>query len=469
MSFSNLTFVFIFLPAVLFVYYLADKKLKNIIFIFASAVFYTWNGKGFILFLLLSVFVNYLMVQALDYYRKKVKVQKVLFTLTIILNLIPLFYYKYFNFTINNLNDFFGLNIRAEKVVLPLAISFFTFQSLSYIIDVYRGKVKAEKNILNLMLFVMMFPTLLSGPIVRYVDIEDQLKDREVNLEKFTLGIRRFVIGLAKKVIVATAFGTIVDEIFKNNPSDLSLTTAWLGGICYSLQIYFDFSGYSDMAIGIGKMFGFNYKENFNYPYISKSITEFWRRWHISLGTWFREYVYIPLGGNRKGNLKLVINIFVVWTLTGIWHGASWNFILWGMYFGFLLLFERFVINKILKKLPVVVSHIYALIFIIIGWVIFRAEGISFIKAYLIRMFNITGGNIIDNQAMFYLTSYKIEFAIGIIFSMPILSFVSNKVKLKMWKNIFYYCEPLVVTALFILSLMYVMNSNFTPFIYFKF
>ncbi|MHC1681707.1 MAG: MBOAT family protein [Clostridiaceae bacterium] len=469
MYFSGLTFIFVFLPILLVVYYIADKRFKNIIFLLSSIVFYMWNGPSFLILLLSSILINYLMGLAMDYFEDKKKPQKAVLIITVILNLAPLFYYKYYNFTMESLNTFFKFNFKAETIVLPLAISFFTFQSLSYIIDLYRGKVKVQKNILHLMLFVMMFPTLLSGPIVRYIDIEKQLLNREVTSEKFSLGIRRFVIGLTKKVIIATAFGTIVDEIFKGSPANLSLATAWIGGIAYSLQIYFDFSGYSDMAIGVGKMFGFDYKENFNHPYISKSITEFWRRWHISLGTWFREYVYISLGGNRTGNLKLVRNILIVWALTGVWHGANWNFIIWGTYFGVLLLLEKFIISKILKKLPVAVSHIYALIFIIIGWVIFRAEDLVFIKTYLIKMFDFTSGNIIDNQAMFYITTYKLEFIIGIIFSMPVLTFINGKLKNNSLKNITYYGEPIVMISLFVLCLMYVMNSNFTPFIYFKF
>lgn len=346
MVFSSLAFIFVFLPILLLVYCISPYKYKNIILLTFSIIFYTLGEPRYILLIIISMIINYIL-SILIYNNKENKDKKnlLLFT-TILLNISVMIFFKYYSFIIDNVNIIFNSNLKVIEIPLPLGISFYTFQLISYIVDVYKGKLIPQKNLVKFSLYLLMFPQLVAGPIVKYSDIEKQIDYRKINIMKFGQGVERFIIGLAKKVILANNLGLIWDEIKLVNIESLSLFSAWIGIISFTLQIYFDFSGYSDMAIGLGKMFGFDFLENFNYPYISKSITEFWRRWHISLGSWFKEYLYIPLGGNKRGKLIQFRNIIIVWLTTGLWHGASWNFIIWGLYFGFILYFEKIFLKK---------------------------------------------------------------------------------------------------------------------------
>lgn len=466
MVFSSTIFVFLFLPLVLLCYFLAPKKLKNYILLFFSLVFYIFGGPKFLLVLLFVVLIDYIGAILINKTNKK----KLFLILTLILNISTLVYFKYTGFFLENVNNIFGLNITIPDIVLPIGISFYTFQAMSYVIDVYRKKVSLQKNYLTLLLYVSLFPQLVAGPIVRYETIEQELKVRKTTFEDVEYGIRRFILGLAKKVIIANQMGALADTIFSS--SDISTPVAWLGAIAYMFQIYFDFSAYSDMAIGLGRIFGFKFLENFNFPYISKSITEFWRRWHISLSTWFRDYVYIPLGGNRKGIKRQIINLFIVWLLTGFWHGAEWNFVIWGLYYFIFLMLEKFVFNKVLAKTPNVIRHIYTLFIVLIGWVIFRCESLDSIKTMFTSMFTLKITEFSLNELLIYLETYAIYFILAIIFSMPVYYKIVDKInslkegKLKLALNILHYGSLIVI---FIITIMFLAYSSYNPFIYFRF
>ncbi|MGN1133904.1 MAG: MBOAT family O-acyltransferase, partial [Oscillospiraceae bacterium] len=366
MLFSSITFLFAFLALVLILYFLVPRKLKNPVLLLFSLVFYAWGEPIYILLMLASIITAYITGIFADKKRKNAGRHTPIIALIIavIWNIGLLLFFKYTDFFITNTNNIFNLDIKPLGLTLPIGISFYSFQTLSYVIDVYRGEVRAQKNIITLATYVSLFPQLIAGPIVRYQTIEDQLTERHETLDKFAEGVKRFAIGLGKKVLLANTIGSLFDQISNTPQSQMSVLASWMGILAFTFQIYFDFSGYSDMAIGLGKMFGFEFLENFNYPYISKSITEFWRRWHISLSSWFRDYVYIPLGGNRKGKLRQCFNIMIVWSLTGFWHGANWNFLIWGMYFGVILLMEKLFLLKGLNKLPSFFQHIYALLLI---------------------------------------------------------------------------------------------------------
>ena len=466
MVFSSTIFVFLFLPLVLLCYFLAPKKLKNYILLFFSLVFYIFGGSKFLLVLLFVVLIDYIGAILINKTNKK----KLFLILTLILNISTLVYFKYTGFFLENVNNIFGLNITIPDIVLPIGISFYTFQAMSYVIDVYRNKVSLQKNYLTLLLYVSLFPQLVAGPIVRYETIEQELKVRKTTFEDVEYGIRRFILGLAKKVIIANQMGALADTIFSS--SDISTPVAWLGAIAYMFQIYFDFSAYSDMAIGLGRIFGFKFLENFNFPYISKSITEFWRRWHISLSTWFRDYVYIPLGGNRKGIKRQIINLFIVWLLTGFWHGAEWNFVIWGLYYFIFLMLEKFVFNKVLAKTPNVIRHIYTLFIVLIGWVIFRCESLDSIKTMFTSMFTLKITEFSLNELLIYLETYAIYFILAIIFSMPVYYKIVDKInslkegRLKLALNILHYGSLIVI---FIITIMFLAYSSYNPFIYFRF
>ncbi|WP_330585422.1 MULTISPECIES: MBOAT family O-acyltransferase [Clostridia] len=390
-------------------------------------------------------------------------------------NLLILGYFKYANFLVNNINNLLNLSIEIETIPLPIGISFFTFQAMSYIIDVYRRDVEVQKNFISLSLYISLFPQLVAGPIVRYNTISQQIKKRFTNIDKFAEGIKRFIEGLAKKVILANSFGEIADSVFSTSPDNLSVAATWIGIAAYSLQIYFDFSGYSDMAIGLGKMFGFDFLENFNYPYISRSVSEFWRRWHISLGSWFRDYLYIPLGGNRKGLYKTVRNLLIVWTVTGFWHGASWTFIIWGFYFGIFITLERFGLEKFLFKLKKPFQHLYLLLVVMIGWVFFRADDFSYSLKYLQTMFGLNHTNFIDGSVYIYLNDYWIIFSLGLIFSIPIVPWMKKKyIELAgEYKTVLVYLISFILPFIYMVIMVCVMillvNSTYNPFIYFRF
>lgn len=412
----------------------------------------------YILIMLFSTIIDYIHALIIDKYRNTFKAKLALMS-SIIINLSLLVFFKYSDFFISIINSIFNTNIALFNLTLPIGISFYTFQTMSYTIDVYKNEAKPQKNIINLGTFVTLFPQLVAGPIVRYVDISKQLNNRHSNINKIYEGIYRFTIGLSKKILLANNLGLIWTSVKSTPYSELSNLTAWLGIVCFTLQIYFDFSGYSDMAIGLGKIFGFDFLENFNFPYISKSITEFWRRWHISLGIWFRDYVYIPLGGNKVSKLEWFRNIFIVWFLTGFWHGASFNFILWGLYFGFILMLEKLFILNMLDKIPNLFKHLYTLFLVVIGFVIFDINNFKDIFDYFNAMFNINN-KLIDSTFIYYLIPNITLLIISIISSTPIIKTILDK-------NI--YIRFVVIILGFILCVSFLVDSSFNPFLYFRF
>ncbi len=468
MVFSSSIFLFGLLPLLLGLYFLADKKYRNYVLLAFSLIFYGFGGPKLLVLMILIVLIDY--ISALLISNKKYKdYKKIFFIFTIILNVGTLFYFKYMGLTLEIINSLASLNIPIPHIVLPIGISFYTFQSMSYVIDVYRKDVKVQKNFFNLLLYVSLFPQLVAGPIVRYSTVDDEINERIISLESFTLGLERFIFGLAKKLIIANNVGHLADTVFGMN--NMTTPLAWLGVLAYTLQIYFDFSAYSDMAIGLGKMFGFNFEENFNYPYISKSITEFWRRWHISLSTWFRDYIYIPLGGNRKGVKRQIINLFIVWSLTGIWHGAAVNFLLWGLYYFLFLMLEKFLIKKYLDKAPKFISHIYTIFIVMIGWVLFRVESFEQCVQLFNALFIPCNNKFTSNYLLMYLNKYGIYLLLGIILSTPVFPKVKcylldNKYKNNIYVNIQYY---LFVFGMLILCIIFLSKASYNPFIYFRF
>ncbi len=475
MLFSSSIFIFLFLPVVLGVYYLSPAKIKNFILLIASLFFYTWGEKALVLIMILTTVIDFIAGQIIEKGRRKLGLFLSAFS-----NLALLGFFKYFNFgfeTFLAITNFFGLHHpsleRVPYVTLPIGISFYTFQTLSYTIDVYRGHVKASKNFIDFAAFVTIFPQLIAGPIVRYIDVAAQLENKNISTENFAQGIKRFVIGLSKKMLIANAFAAVADSAFETPVNELSTAWAWYGITAYSFQIYYDFSGYSDMAIGLGKMFGFDFLENFNYPYISKSIREFWQRWHISLSTWFRDYVYIPLGGSRTSPLKVYRNLFIVFFVTGLWHGASWNFILWGLFHGFFIVLERSGLKNILEKIWPVISHLYVLLIIIISWVFFRASDLPQSLAYLSKMFSLSAGNIsrVSYLNYFFVNGeYLVITLIAILWATPILersiTSLSNGPRIRPIAKL---VELTFLFLLFLISVSYVAADTYNPFIYFRF
>lgn len=467
MLFSTMTFVFMFLPIILVLYLAAKKELHNPILLISSIIFYAWGEPKYLAIMLLTILINWLGAIGVDKFKNH---KKLVLALTIIANLGFLIYFKYFNFLIDNCNNIFHSHIDPLNIVMPIGISFYTFQALSYVVDVYRGDCNVQKDIYKLALYICLFPQLIAGPIVKYHDVAEQIDSREVNFEKVDLGVKRFIIGLSKKMLIANTMGAIADKIFIQNPDTFSPLIAWIGSIAYSFQLYFDFSGYSDMAIGLGLIFGFKFLENFNYPYISKSITEFWRRWHISLSTWFKEYVYIPLGGNRKGKLKTLRNLGIVFLLTGIWHGAAWNFVVWGIWHGFFIIIEK-IINikefeqKHTQKWVRFLQHIYCIFAFLIGWVMFRSETMSYAWQYIKNMFGLVRVHDISYGMGYYIDNFEIIiFVCAILCSMPLFNKmleVENKfgrTLINIW-----------LLILFILSAATIASSTYNPFIYFRF
>lgn len=460
MVFSSITFLFYFLPIVLALYYLVPNKFKNLILLISSFIFYFYGEPKYVLLMAFSIISTYICGILVDKYRGT-KTAKLFLILEIIISIGLLIYFKYADFIIKNINLWLSQKIDLINVLLPIGISFYTFQMISYVVDIYRGEVKVQKNILKLATYVSLFPQLIAGPIVRYSTIEKQLENREYSINKFSLGVRRFVIGLGKKVLIANVIGTLVNTFFISE--DKSILFYWLYAIGVMLQIYFDFSGYSDMAIGLGKMFGFDFLENFNYPYIATSITDFWRRWHISLSSWFRDYVYIPLGGNRVSKIKWIRNIMVVWILTELWHGAEWNFIIWGIYFGILLIIEKLFLLKKTEKIPKFLKVIYTLFFVMISFIIFNGnEIIENIKG----LFGIGNISVISKESIYYLKSYFIVILIGIIGATPIMKNIVKKEKIKKFTNIL---EPIYLFSILLLSTSYIIDGSFNPFLYFRF
>ena len=463
MLFTSISFLYYFLPIVIILYFIVPKKFKNFI-LFVSSIFFYFCGEPIYTFLMIGeIFIAYVGARYLEKHRKK----SILVSLLAI-HIGALGLFKYSDFTINNINQIFGSKIPLLKLALPIGISFYTFQIISYVVDVYRGKVKAQKSFLKLATYVSLFPQLIAGPIVRYETIEKELDNRTSNFENFAYGVRRFVIGLGKKVLIANMLGELCDVFSTTN--EKSVLFYWIFAISYSLQIYFDFSAYSDMAIGLGRMFGFHFLENFNYPYISKSITEFWRRWHMSLSSWFRDYVYIPLGGNRKETIILVRNIFIVWALTGIWHGANWTFVIWGLMFGIMLIIEKLFLTKHLEKMPSILQRIYVLFTVMISFIIFNANSIGEAWNNIIGLLGANGESLINASTVYYLKSYLVVLVIAIIGSTPLLKNIIEKLKTKTNANkIINLLEPIAMASILIIVTAYLVDNSYNPFLYFRF
>lgn len=467
MLFSSIPFLYFFLPIVLILYFIAPKKLKNSVLLLSGLVFYAWGEPKYVIIMIISVLVGYvsgLLIEKLD---GKRKTQKAVLILSVGTDLGFLAYFKYADFFIENFNALTGLGIPLLRIALPIGISFYTFQILSYTVDVYRGQVPAQKNPVTLGAYITMFPQLIAGPIVRYSDVEKELRHRSHTLKKTYEGILRFSVGFGKKILIANALGELC-EIFKAS-DEKTVAFYWLYAIAFSLHIYFDFSGYSDMAIGLGKIFGFTFMENFNYPYISKSITEFWRRWHMSLGQWFRDYVYIPMGGNRVSVSKHLRNIFVVWFLTGFWHGADWNFIVWGLYFAVLLTLEKLWLGKILAKSKVL-SRIYVLFLIAVSFVIFNASSMGEAVSYIAGMFGINTSGLYDSSWLYYLSSYAFILVLAAVGATPLPKKLTEKIKNTKAGNIFFtIASPVFAAVIIILCTAYLVDGSFNPFLYFRF
>lgn len=468
MVFSSLPFLFVFMPITFIFYYIVkSNKWKNIVLMIASLIFYAWGEPIYIILMIFTSFVNYLGGRLIEKYVKK---RKLVLIITISISLFLLGFYKYGNFFIENINSIFSLSLKKQNFPLPIGISFYTFQAISYSIDVYRKEVPSEKNFFTFLTYITMFPQLIAGPIVRYQTIQTELQNRTISWKEIGEGFMRFIKGLGKKVILANNIGLLWNQLtISNTPS---IVGSWLGIIAFALQIYFDFSGYSDMGIGMGKMLGFHFLENFNDPYIATSITDFWHRWHISLSTFFKDYVYIPLGGNRKGKIKHIRNILIVWLLTGFWHGAAWNFLFWGLYYGILLLIEKFFLKKYLDKLPNVIKHIYAIFFILIGWCIFAFDDTKQLITYLGNMFGQNQLPLINQETLYYLVTNGMLIVIGIILSTPLIKRISNRLARKnnqKTQMIVFFITLIIYTSIFILSVSYLVDSAYNPFLYFRF
>lgn len=475
MVFSSLPFLFRFFPIVFLLYFILPQKLRNLLLLLASLLFYAWGEPSYLILMIFSTSFAYAHGRIIHHFREKGKtfLAKIFLTTSIIINLLPLFFFKYWDFFTSYINSAFSLSLPLFELALPIGISFYTFQTISYCIDVYRGETEVQTNYIDFSAYVAMFPQLIAGPIVQYKLIATELKQRTINMEDFAAGIRIFLCGLGKKVLLANNIGAVWDYIsaLSNRP----VATAWLGMLAYTFQIYFDFSGYSDMAVGLGRMLGFHFPQNFNYPYEAKSVTDFWRRWHITLSSWFRDYVYIPLGGNRKGLARQILNLFIVWTLTGLWHGASMNFVLWGMYYGILLIFEKTVLKKLLKKLPDAVLHIYSFLLAAFGWMLFANEDLSRVSEYFQSLFGLSG-NVFANTETIYLL-----YTNGILL---ILLFLGATHFPKKWcKKLSEYLQErkklspvlwealgcLFYAALFLLCTAYLVDASYNPFLYFRF
>lgn len=454
MVFSSLTFLFCFLPVVLLLYYICRSIVwKNVILLIASLLFYAWGEPVYVILMILSILFNYYAGREIEATHKKSSL-----VFAVIVNLLILGYFKYSGFLVDTINSIFGTSIVNKKLALPIGISFYTFQAMSYLIDVYRGDSKGQENVLTFAVYITMFPQLIAGPIVRYQDIEDQLNGRTPDADDFKEGIPMFVKGLFKKVVLANVIGSLHTQILAMGMSNISAMTAWLGALAYTLQIFNDFSGYSDMAIGLGRMLGFEFPKNFDRPYASGSVTEFWRRWHISLGTWFREYVYIPLGGNRKGAKRQILNLLIVWALTGLWHGASWNFVIWGLYYGILLIFEKFIYVHLQKRLPKVINVIITFIVVIIGWVFFFSNNMTEAASYLKAMFGKSGCSH-DGMGGFLLLNNLV---------MLILAWIPSVFEFRNKKK----SSPLrwvLCIAVFLITIAFLVSESYNPFLYFRF
>ena len=459
-----MTFICLFLPIVGTLYFLSRQEYKNYILLFSSILFYAWGEPKYVALMLLTIVVNYFGAILIDKHRDH---KKTILILTILINLGFLFYFKYFNFIMKNVSFAFNADIPFLDIIMPIGISFYTFQALSYVTDVYRNEVRVQKHIDKLALYICMFPQLIAGPIVKYHDIENQIDNRTERFDMVVYGIKRFIIGLAKKMLIANTMGAIADKIFAMPVTDFGPGIAWIGAIAYTFQIFYDFSGYSDMAIGLGSIFGFKFLENFNYPYISKSITEFWRRWHISLSTWFKEYLYIPLGGNRVAKSRMYLNLFIVFLATGIWHGAEWTFIIWGLWHGFFIIMEKWTgwHKKEGTLMLSFIKHLYTIMVFIFGWVLFRSANLSYAWQYIKKMFGIVETNSVSNLFYYIDNTEILIFIAAVLCSMPIFKNIVSPVHNK-YKSI---AINSWLSVLFIISLSAIAASTYNPFIYFRF
>ena len=462
MVFTSISFIYYFLPLLLICYFVVPKKFRNIILLMFSVLFYFYGEPKYILLMLIEVLISYVVGLLIDKYKCKN-----ILIIGIFIHVLLFGIFKYFNFVIINVNNLFHSNLNLLNVVLPIGISFYTFQIISYEIDVYNKKVNAQSNILKYFLYVFLFPQLIAGPIVRYQDVNNEIDNRNVTFEMFANGLRRFIIGLSKKVIIANNLGELCNIYL--NLGDKSVLFTWIFAISYMLQIYFDFSGYSDIAIGLGKMLGFNFPENFNYPYMAKSITDFWRRWHMTLSSWFRDYVYIPLGGNKKGVLKQIRNILIVWSLTGLWHGASWNFIVWGLYFGILLILEKFILKKYFSNVPKFIKCIYTLFLVMISFVIFQGDNLSSAFNIIKGLFGLNGELFINNVTLYYLKGYVLFIVLGVIGATNYVKNLVIKISNGKGKKIINIMETIYLLTLLIIVTMYLIDSSYNPFLYFRF
>lgn len=464
MVFSSIPFLYFFLPAVLIAYFAVPEKIKNAVLLAFSLLFYWWGEPKYVLLMIFTITFCYGAGRLIENRREKVRESKALLILSVAVPLGLLALFKYADFFISSFDALTGADIPLLKLALPIGISFYTFQAVSYVIDVYRGDIPAEKNLVTLAAYITLFPQLIAGPIIRYRDVADDMKNRKINLKNVSDGIRRFVFGLGKKVLIANLLGTVC--VTYRESTDISVLYAWIYAISYTLQIYFDFSAYSDMAIGLGKIMGLNFTENFNYPYIAKSITEFWRRWHISLSTWFRDYVYIPLGGNRVKKSRHIFNIMVVWCLTGFWHGAGWTFIAWGLYFGILLLCEKLLWGKLLERAPKILRHVYVMVIVIISFVIFNAANFTEAWTDIIRLFGAGGIPLVSESAFYALKSNAVLLVVAVIASTPAIKkfFLAHEEKVAVK-----VLEIVSIAAVLIVSTAYLVDGSFNPFLYFRF
>ena len=470
MLFSSITFLFIFLPLTLLLYYLVPFRMKNYVMLAASLIFYAWGEPVYIILMILSIILNYFCGQDIYEKRDNARAMKMSLIFGVVMNLLILGFFKYYGLLMDTINAILPIDIPYRVLALPIGISFYTFQAMSYLIDVYRKEVKPQENVLYFALYISMFPQLIAGPIVRYIDIEEQLKERSINSTKFGEGAMYFIRGLAKKVVLANTFGSVYEQVAAMQMGSFSTLTAWIGAIAYAFQIYFDFGGYSDMAIGLGKMFGFEFLPNFNYPYIAKSITDFWRRWHISLSTWFREYVYIPLGGNRCTPSRHILNLLIVWMLTGLWHGAQWNFMFWGLYYGVIFILEKYLWGSKIEKLPAAVQHIYAFVLVLFGWVFFFSPTLGYAGQYLKVMFGIGAKGIFDKQGFFMIFTNWLLIVIAILASAPRGYKLLKKIT-GCWQSeeVRTIVTCAVYIEMFLLCIAFLVTETYNPFLYFRF
>lgn len=468
MVFSSLTFIFVYLPIVLGIYFLLPHKFRNLWMFIAGLIFYAWGEPVYLWIMVLSTLIDYLAGLVMSLNDKRPKIRTLCLLASVVMNVGLLSVFKYSGFFVSTANSLFGLSLDVPNIILPIGISFYTFQSMSYTIDLYMRNIPVQKNPITFATYVTLFPQIVAGPIVRYADVQNEIDSRTISVDLVGEGVAIFVKGLAKKVLLANNIGALWSVVKAQPIEELPILTAWLGILAFTFQIYFDFSGYSDMAVGLGKVLGFNFPQNFNFPYVSKSISEFWRRWHITLGTWFREYVYIPLGGNRKGLPRTLINLFITWMLTGFWHGASWNFVLWGVYFGIIIILERLFLGKWLKKIPAFLQIAYSFILVVFGWVMFEFDKISNVFAFFKAMFGGNGTVFADANTGYYFVSYFIIFILCIFFSIDTSKKLFDSFKAK-FPKLSQIIIPILIVVLLIICTAYLVDATYNPFLYFRF